>query len=122
MAFPKMGFLDNLKDLVTKGAAGMTNERMKEGLAMADEMNKLDRSDPEAMKAYMARQNAGVYNELNKHRMTRNVISPENQAHIEQLQNQAMANQAEFYQMMKEHREKKAAEAAAAAPPSVEPR
>lgn len=116
MPFPKMGFLDNLKDLVTKGPAGMVNERMKEGLAMADEMNKLDRSDPEAMKAYMAKQSAAVYGELNKHFVTRNVVSDENKAHIEQLQNKAMQDQAELYQMMKEHREKKAAEAAAGTP------
>ena len=119
MPFPKMGFLDNLKDLVTKGPAGMANERIKESLAMADEMNRIDRSDPEAMKAYMAQRNAAVYGELNKHFVTRNVISDQNKAHIEQLQNKAMQDQAEFYQMMKEHREKKAAEAAENAPPPL---
>ncbi|WP_419804519.1 hypothetical protein [Terriglobus sp.] len=119
MAFPKMGLLSNLKDLVTKGPTGMANERMKESLAMADEMNRLDRSDPEAMKAYMAKRNVAAYGELNKHFVTRNVVSDENKAHIEQLQNKAMEDQAEFYQMMKEHREKKAREAVGStAPPS----
>ena len=112
MAFPKMGFLENMKDLITKGPAGMVNERMKEGLAQADELNKLDRSDPVAMKAYMARQNAAIGAELNRHFVTRNVVSDENMAHIEQLQNKAMEDQAEMYQMLKERREQKAAAAA----------
>ncbi len=109
MAFPKMGFLENMKDLITKGPAGMVNERMKEGLALADEYQKLDRSDPEAMKAFTARQNAGVTAELNKHFVTRNVVSDEHMAHIQQIQNKALEDQAEMYQMLKERREAKAA-------------
>ena len=122
MSFPKMGFLDNLKDLITKGPAGMVNERMKEGLATAEQYNKLDRSDPEAMKAFTAQANASVYGELNKHSVTRNVISDENMAHIAQIQNKALEDQAEMYAMLKERREQKAAAAAEAAgqvpPPS----
>ena len=108
MAFPKMGFLDNLKDLVTKGPASMMNERMKESLAHMDEFNKLDRSDPEAMKAYMAQQNAHMLEQLNSNFATRNVVSSENMAHIEQIQNKAMEDSAAMYQMLNEHKVKRA--------------
>ena len=101
MASPKMGIFDNLKDLVTKGPKGMVNERMKESLSMSDELSKLDRSDPEAMRRYTAERNAQVNSVLGS-RFGKNFISPENQTHIEQLQNQAIDNQAAFYRMLKE--------------------
>ena len=74
------------------------------------------------MKAFTAQANASVYGELNKHFVTRNVISDENMAHIAQIQNKALEDQAEMYAMLKERREQKAAAAAEAAgqvpPPS----
>ena len=113
--FSEDGVLENLKDLVTKGPAGMANERIKESLAHVDEFNKLDRSDPEAMKRYMAQQNAQVQAQLNSHFMTRNVVSGENMAHLQQLQNNALEDSTAMRQMLNEHKAKQAATGGAAA-------
>jgi hypothetical protein len=112
MAFPKMSLIQNLKDLVTKGPQGMVNERMKEHLASADELMKLDRSDPEAMRRYTAEQNAQIHQQLSSH-FGKDFISPENQANIERIQNQAIENQAAMYQMLNQHKAAQAAKAGA---------
>ena len=103
MAFPKMSLMQNLKDLVTKGPNGLVNERMKEHLASGDELMDLDRSDPEAMRRYMAKKNAEINSTLGS-RFGKNAISDENRDHIERLQNQAIDNQAAMYKMLKEHK------------------
>ena len=103
MSFPKMSLMQNLKDLVTKGPTGLVNERMKEHLASGDEVANLDRSDPEAMRKYMATKNAEINSTLNS-RLGKGFISDENRAHIERLQTQAIDNQAEIYAMLKQHK------------------
>jgi hypothetical protein len=103
MAFPKISLMQNLKDLVTKGPQGLVNERMKEHLASADQMMKLDRSDPEAMRRYMAQQNAEIEDRLGGH-FGKNLISPGNRAGIERIQNEALENQAALYKMLGDHK------------------
>ncbi len=117
MAIPKMGLFQNLKDLVTKGPSGMVNERMKESLEDGNELMNLDRSDPEAMRAYMARKNASIDGVLGS-LFGKNPISEKNRAGIEQLQNQAIENQAAIYQMLQE---RKAAKDAGGAEPTSGP-
>jgi uncharacterized protein YkwD len=118
MVIPKMSFMQNLKDLVTKGSQGMVNERLKEHYASADEVMKLDRSDPEAMRRYTAEQNAKIQQQLDSN-FGKNFISPENQANMERIQAQAIENQATMYQMLNQH---KASQTATPEPPPAPPK
>ena len=101
MTFRKMGIFENLKDLITKGPRGMVNERIKEGLSGADSLANLDRSDLEAMRKYVADQNAQVKSVLGRYGV--DYMSAANQSHLEKLQNQAIDKQAAFYQMLQQH-------------------
>jgi hypothetical protein len=103
-----MSLLQNLKDLATKGPKGLVDERMKEHLASADEMMKLDRSDPEAMRRYTAEQNAHIEKTLSG-ASGKNMISDENRAGIERIQNEAIDNQAVMWKMMQEYKAKQPA-------------